>query len=394
MTIEWVDIHCLQPHPKNRNKHSIEQIERLSELIRYQGWRHPIIVSEHSGYVVAGHGRLEAAKKLGLLKVPIHTQDFLDDDQEYAFLVSDNAIASWAELDLSGINSDIGELGPEFDINLLGIKDFVLEPADKFKSDPDEVPEVTESICKLGELYQLGNHRLLVGDCTVKENVDRLMGGEEADMVFTDPPYGMNLDTEFSSMKGSTKILVGNKGNSYSKVIGDAEDYDPTPLFELFDYVREMFLFGADYYAERLKDKNAGSWIVWDKRQNDALDDLTATSADRAFGSAFELCWSKAKHKRTFARIRSGVFGVKNEDGTSSRCHPTQKPVQLTEWFFENWGKETKLVWDGYLGSGSTLIACEKTNRRCYGMEIDPHYCDVIIARWEKFTGKKAAKLN
>lgn len=127
MTIEWVEIEKIKPNPKNPNKHSPEQIERLTKIIKYQGWRHPIIVSNRSGMVVVGHGRLEAAKRLNLLTVPVHYQDFVDEDQERAFLVSDNAIALWAELDLSMVNSDIGEFDPSFDIDLLGIRDFTLD---------------------------------------------------------------------------------------------------------------------------------------------------------------------------------------------------------------------------------------------------------------------------
>jgi DNA modification methylase len=261
----------------------------------------------------------------------------------------------------------------------------------------DEVPPVppVEARTKPGELWLLGRHRLLCGDATKPEDVERLMGGEKADMVFTDPPYGMRLDCNFSSMKGSSKILVGNRGNEYRQIKGDGDDFSPElirTVFSNFTYCAEIFLWGADYYSEELPDRNNGSWIVWDKRQNDAEDDSTAASADKAFGSAFELCWSKTKHKRTFARIRSGIFGVKNEAGTSERSHPTQKPVQLAEWFFSMWGATSKLIADTYLGSGSTLIACEKTDRRCFGMEIDPAYCDVIITRWEEYSGGEARR--
>lgn len=133
MDFQWIAVDELKVHPKNRNKHSKEQINRLKELIRYQGWRHPIIVSKLSGYIVAGHGRLEAAKALGMKEAPVHYQDFLDSDQEYAFLISDNSIASWAELDLSGINLDIPDLGPDFHIDLLGIKDFEIDVTERFE---------------------------------------------------------------------------------------------------------------------------------------------------------------------------------------------------------------------------------------------------------------------
>jgi len=126
MNIEWVDINQLKPNPKNRNSHSDEQIDRLAKIIQYQGWRFPI-VADKQNLIWAGHGRLLAAKKIRLDKVPVSYQDFTSEEQAYAFLISDNAIASWAELDLSGVNSDLGDLGPEFDIDLLGVKDFTLD---------------------------------------------------------------------------------------------------------------------------------------------------------------------------------------------------------------------------------------------------------------------------
>lgn len=144
MEIEWVPISSLTPNPKNRNKHSDAQIARLAQIIRYQGWRWPIIVSKQSGLIMAGHGRLLAAKELKLTKVPVSRQDFQTEEQAYAFLVSDNAIASWAELDLGGINLDIGDLGPDFEIDLLGIKDFTVMA-------PDFDPGLLEDQGKLDE---------------------------------------------------------------------------------------------------------------------------------------------------------------------------------------------------------------------------------------------------
>ena len=207
------------------------------------------------------------------------------------------------------------------------------------------------------------------------------MDGRKADMVFTDPLYGMNLDTDFSKMKSKNE----GSGNVYSEVIGDDIAFDPTVFFVYFDYCREQFWFGADYYVEYLL--KGGSWVVWDKRES--AD--TGKNVDARIGSKFELCWSMSKHQRDIARIMwAGMFGVKDD---SKRCHPTQKPVQLAEWFFDKWGKGKSVVADPFLGSGSTLIACEKTNRKCYGMELEPKYCDVIIKRWKDFTGGKAEKI-
>jgi DNA modification methylase len=381
--IELVEVSKCVPNKQNRNKHPQEQIERLADIIKYQGFRNPLIISNRSGLVVAGHGRLLAAKFLNMTHVPVIYQDFESEEQEYAAQVSDNAIASWAELDLSAINVDLPNLGPDFDINMLGIKDFVLEPADKYADkDADECPELRATSVVPGDLFSLGNHRLMCGDSTDKEAVERLMNGEKADMVFTDPPYGMNLDTGERGMGNSKSTIGGRKLKQYSAVIGDSEEFDPTHLLTICD---DIFLWGADYYHDKIPKK--GSWVVWDKTGgHDSLDKA-------GFGSNFELCWSKQPHKRDIARITyKGVAGMKPEDG--KRVHPTQKPVGLAKWFFERWGKDAKLIVDLYLGSGSTLIACEKTNRKCYGMELDPQYCQVIIDRWEKFTEQKAEKIG
>lgn len=363
-----VSVKELKPNPLNRNSHPKDQIERLAKILEYQGWRYPIKVSKRSGLITSGHGRLEAAKLLKLKEVPVSFQDYADEAQEYADLTADNAIASWSELDLSGINSDIVDLGPDFDLDLLGIKDFVLEPVEKLEPqcDEDEVPDaLPEPKVVKGEVYILGKHRLMCGDSTAITDVERLMDGKKADMVFTDPPYGMRLDAE---------------AFGYKNIKGDHEDFTPEliqTIFTAFPQCAEVFIWGADYFAELLPNRNDGSLLVWDKFPSDQ-------NSDR-IGSSFETCWSKSKHKRHLVRIQQpfGKFATQRE-------HPTQKPVTLAEWFFERWGKPKDNLVDLFGGSGSTLIACEKTDRQCFMMELDPHYCGVILDRWQKFTGKKA----
>lgn len=379
---ELVDIHKLVPHPQNPNKHPDNQIERLAKIIDYQGQRSPVVVCKETGFIVVGHGRLEAMKKLGWDKVAVNYQTFKDEAQRYAHMTADNAIAEWAALDLAQINQDMLDLGPELDLELLGIEDFVLEPIEKLDPglvDEDDVPEVSEPITKRGDVWILGDHRVMCGDSTMINDVEKLMAGEKADMVFTDPPYGMFLDTNYTSM--GSKM---GKNKDFKPVAGDNEDFKPEliqTLFTAFSDAKEMFLWGADYYAELIPDRNAGSWVIWDKSVTESMD--------RGFGSAWESCWSKQRHKRTFCRLLwRGLYGKK--DDMKTRAHPTQKPTHLAEWFFEQWCKGLSLCADLYLGSGSTLIACEKTNRKCYGMELDEHYCDVIVNRWQNYTGKKA----
>ena len=238
----------------------------------------------------------------------------------------------------------------------------------------------------------------MCGDSTNAEDVARLMGGVKADMVFTDPPYGMGLDTDYSSMKNKLEFAEGKNiknGKKYAQGIVDA--FKPeliTTVFENFGYCKEIFLWGADYFAEMLEDKNNGSWVVWDKRASAENDLEKDESADKMYGSCFELCWSKNKHKRDIARVKwAGVFGTEQEFD-HKRYHPTQKPIKLIEWFMTRYARGGQLVVDLYGGSGSTLIGCEKNGLRCRTMELDPHYCDVIRKRYTLFAKQNGLKLT
>jgi len=246
-------------------------------------------------------------------------------------------------------------------------------------------------------------HYLLCGDSTKKEDVDRLMQGKKADMVFTDPPYGMNLDTDWSDAKSNLKFYkekgCNGQGNKYDAVIGDKDDFIPDliyTIFNNFNYCKEIFVWGADYYSDLVLNKDKGSWFVWDKRSNENTDINKASQSDKMYGSTFELCFSKNRHKREIARVKwGGIFGTATEpDKDKSRKHPTQKPVELSKWFINKFSKDNNLIVDLFLGSGSTLIACENTGRICYGCEIDPVYVEVSIQRWEKLTGKRRVKVN
>ena len=252
----------------------------------------------------------------------------------------------------------------------------------------DEDAEKAEPRVKLGEIWQLGEHRLMCGDSTDADSVALLMDGEKADMVLSDPPYGMHLDTDFSSCLGSLGRKKGSRGNRYEKVIGDNDDFSPaliSTFFLNFNETKEMFIFGADYFAELLPNKNNGSWLVWDKRKESQAD---------AIGSEFELIWSKNKHKRRVLRHDwFGFLSSGNSQDARNRVHPTQKPVTLLTDIINQWGKDVESIVDLYGGSGTTLIACEQLNRKCYMMELSEHYASVIIARWEKLTGKEAVKV-
>lgn len=368
--IKMVPLAEIKLNPKNRNKHPVEQIDRLIEIIKYQGFRRPVTISKLSGFLSCGEGRYLAAKKLKLESIPAMYQDYESPDQEYADGIADNAIDKWAELDLSSIQNDLADLGADFNTDMLGIDGFSIGETMEVQSDENEVPEHVEPKTKLGDIYQLGNHRLMCGDSTSIDAVEKLMNGEKADMVFTDPPYGIKYDDTKHKDHGSYKA------SNFGMIKGDDKEFQ----WSDFEWLNqdEQIWFGGNYYCKQLP--QSGSWYVWDKK-SEAMQ-----ANGMLFTNDFELAWSKTKHKQEICRLLWA--GAINKEKGESRLHPTQKPISLVEWFFERIKADSVL--DLFGGSGSTLIACEKTNRKCFMMELDPHYCDVIVARWEKYTGKEA----
>lgn len=389
MNIIEREVDKLIPYSKNAKKHDEAQISNVAESIKQFGFVQPVVVDKN-GVIVIGHCRTLAAKKLGMKTVPCVMVDELTDEQVRALRIIDNKTneSPWDMEMLAEELADIDLSGFDFDFEI-DLPEESKEDEDKeiVEDEAPEVDEDAEPIAKLGDIWQLGRHRLMCGDSTDKAAVELLMDGKKADMVFTDPPYGMRLDTDYSEIKGSKNAKIkGKGGNKYRPVIGDGEDFKPSlieTVFENFAYCEEIFLFGADYFAELIVNKNDGSWVVWDKRGSE--------DADKIIGSCFELCWSKQKHKREIARIKwMGAFGSAD---ARNRVHPTQKPIKLCEWFIEKYSNASEAIIDLYGGSGSTLIACEQLDRICYMMELDPKYCDVIIKRWESLTGEKAVKL-
>ena len=366
------------PNPLNANDHPADQIDALILDFETFGIRHPIISCADSHIMAVGHGRLLAAKKKGLTTFPVVYQKFRDADELNQFAIADNAVATWATLNLKKINEMLPAWGPDFNIDALCIKDFELEPADKHgDKDADYVPEITPTTIQLGDLFALGQHRLLCGDSTDKESVQKLMNGEKADMVFTDPPYGINVRGQDGRIGGGTQGSAKRQ-----EIYGDEKQFNIKPIMKL--PANQFFLFGGNFFAHELP--RSTHWIIWNKHQKD--EPVKSDFSDA------ELIWTNLDRKsvRPYKWGWTGRFRAGNQkDELKRKEHPCQKPVGLIENIFKDY--EAKLIIDPFLGSGSTLIACEKTNRKCYGMEIDPQYCQVIIDRWEKFTGQKAIKL-
>jgi DNA modification methylase len=383
---ELVPLKKLKPYDRNRNKHPQEQIERLAKLLDYQGQRAPIIVGTIPDLVSGeptdprickGHGTAEAIELLGEKSVAVVYQAFEDEDQRYAFVQSDNAIASWAELDLAGINQDIGELGPDFDIDLLGIQGFEVDVADKYDdADADAVPEPPkEAKTKRGELWLLGKHRLLCGDSTALTDVERLMGGGMADTVFTDPPYNIG----FVPQRGTHGAIQN-------------DDMSPERFKEFLSEA-----VGCAYAVSK-PDTFAFIWSGWSTIDQFApvLRNFYTVKAmpvwvKNNFGIGY---YSRPKYEPFFLCLKGepekpepAPADVWEHSKVVDTCHSCEKPVGLIELILNAYSNRGPVVLDLFGGSGSTLVACQKTGREARVMEIDPLYCDVILTRFAKFSG-------
>jgi len=393
--MKLVKISEVKPNPKNpriikdgKFQKLVKSIQEFPDMLN----KRPLIVfTDVDGkyIVLGGNMRLKALKELKHETVPIIVADEWTEEQKNEFLIKDNV--GFGEWDWDNLANEwdaekLDDWGLDLPVDLSVQEELEAE------EDNYEIPNEINTDIVLGDLYEIGEHRLLCGDSTDSDAVARLMDGEKADMVFTDPPYGMKLDADYSEMSNNTTFAKEKgikNGKKYENVIGDHNDFSEeliNTIFACFYDCKEIFIWGADYFAELLPNKNEGSWIVWDKRIDENFDKM--------YGSAFELCWSKSKHKREIARIRwASAFGTEKEFD-HKRHHPTQKPTQLASWFFNKWSKENDLIVDLYLGSGTSIITSHQLKRKCYGMELDPKYCQVIIDRMKKLDPTLVIKKN
>ena len=340
-------------------KKLVKSIQEFPEMLKLR----PIVVDEDM-MVLGGNMRLKASKEAGLSEVWIDIAEGLTEEQKKEFIVKDNVGFGEWEWDMLANEWDSVQLA-EWGLDVWENEDDKQPEAGLIED--DEIPEVKESIVKRGDIWQLGEHRVMCGDSTSSDDVAKLMNGEKADMVFTDPPYGIDWNTDYTRFKGG---IIPSE-NKYSKIQNDEKDFDPSFFFAMYD---KCLFFGANCFSDKLP---KGNWIVWDKRFEN----------DKAFLADAEVAWYNGSGAVYI--IKETHQGFVSSD--KKRFHPTQKPVRLIEQVFEKINAPS-FLFDPYSGSGSTLIACEKTNRKCYGMELDEKYCDVIIERWEQFTGQKAIK--
>ena len=363
--IEYKDINSLIFAEYNPRQLKKEQYQNIKDSLQRFGFVDPVIINKNKdrkNIVIGGHQRIKVAKDLKYTEIPCVELDLtLDKEKELNIRLNKN-VGEW----------DYDILANNFDFNLLldwgFTDDELIGYAPKLEEegliDDDAIPEDVESVCKLGDVWKLGNHRLLCGDSTKKENIELLLDGNKADMVFTDPPYGLGgyagRSGKFESIKGDELLDVSIFYNAIPKNI------------------KERYVWGNWKVLKNVIREDPRDVIVWFKN---------SFGMGRGYRGQYELCY----YYGNFKGSDSDVWEIK-KDNHKDYLHPTQKPVELTLRAIKN--SNPKKVLDIFLGSGATLIACEKTNRVCYGMELDEHYCDVIINRWEQFTGKKAELIN
>ena len=405
LKIEYVKLSEIKPYSGNAKTHPREQIEQIKKSINEVGFNDPIGVWH--GEIVEGHGRYMAAQELGLDTVPIIRLDSLTDEQRRAYALIHNKLTmnsgfdfDLLNIELEGIfDIDMGDFG--FELNL-----DEEEPQEVVE---DEIPEEVETRCKLGDIWQLGDHRLICGDSTDVAVINRLMDGVKADMVFTDPPYGYNYQSnmrtkseKFNVLKNDDEILDFFQG---IKDIAIGFVYVCT-TWKTADKWIELFKKYYDLTNVIIWDKGGGG--IGDLYHTFATDYemiLVCNNGQELRGKRYGSVWnftnteiSKMKKEELLKIIleQKEYYSIwkQKKDNPNEYVHPTQKPVALSAKAIRSSTDFENIVLDVFGGSGSTLIACEQLNRKCYMCELDPHYCDVILERWQQFTGKKAVLLN
>lgn len=412
-----IAIDKLVPYERNAKTHSPEQVAKIAASIREFGFVSPVLIDEQNR-IIAGHGRVLAAKELGLKKIPAVYVEGLSEAQRRAYILADNRLTELGGWDMDIVKAELQELRDEdFDVDLTGFELEAIEVTDDMGAEivetEEEIPEQVEARAKRGDVWKLGDHRLMCGDSTKASDVKKLMGGGKADLLLTDPPYNVDYT-------GGTKDAL--------KIENDAQERE-----QFLDFLTAAFQAGADAMKE------GAAYYCWHASR-------TVAEFQEALNKAYLmprqiLVWVKSslvlgrqdyqwRHEPCFygwkegaahyfidARTLTTVMDptddmtreqllqvvkeltaitstIYEDKPTASELHPTMKPIGLFKKLIRNSSREGDIVLDLFCGSGTTILAAEEMGRRGYGMEYDPHYCDVIIERWEKATGRKAELIN
>ena len=377
LKIEYVKLSEIKPYKGNAKTHPKEQVEQIKKSIQELGFNDPIGIWHNE--IVEGHGRYFAAQELGLDTVPVIRLDGLTDEQRRAYTLIHNKLTMNSDFDFDILSAELDDI---FDIDMSDFGfDLSLDDEEPQEVIEDEVPEEVETRCKLGDLWILGNHRLICGDSTDVNVIDRLMDGVKADMVFTDSPYGINAVNDDGVCVAYGDNHVAQRGK-YAKVIGDDTTETAQQAYDIYSQLCDkMILWGGNYFLDFLPPSDG--WLIWDKRGESGIRNTFADG---------EMAWCSF---HTPVRIYHQLWnGMIREGEHEKRVHPTQKPIRMLSEILQDFTNEGDIILDVFGGSGSTLIACEQTGRTCYMAELSPEYVDVIIARYEKLTGNKAVLLT
>ena len=385
LKIEYLSLDKLKPYDKNARKHQEADLSTIKASITEFGMSDPIGVWGKDNVIVEGHGRYLACKELGIDNVPVIHLDHLTDEQRRAYALAHNKTAEMSEWDIDLLGEELDGI---FDIDMSEFGFDLSEDEEETEIIEDEIPEEVEPVAKMGDIWQLGRHRLMCGDSTSIDDVEKLMDGVKADMLLTDPPY--NVDYE-----GKTKDKL--------KIKNDSMDNDSFRQFlrDAFTSADMVMKEGAVFYiwhadSEGYNFRGACFDIGWKVRQCIIWNKNCMVMGRQDYQWKHEPClygWKDgASHLWASDRKQTTVIDMAKP--VKSDLHPTMKPVALFDYQIKNNTKGGDIVLDLFGGSGTTIMACEQNNRIAYSMEFDPHYVDVIIARWEQFTGQNAVLLN
>lgn len=384
LEIEYIPIKDIKPYKRNAKLHPQEQIDQIKASIKEFGFNDPIAVW-HDNEIIEGHGRLIAAKQMKMKEIPIIRLDDLTDEQRRAYMLAHNQLTMNTGFDLEILTEEINSI-LDIDMADFGFEDFVIEePEEEVIEDEfdEEIPEEPKS--KRGEIYQLGRHRLMCGDSTNKDDVLALMGGELADLLVTDPPYGVDYEGEAGKIENDNL-----KDEEFLHFLEDA--------FRNADASMKAGSSFYIWYADSSSNtfRPACSNIGWTIRECLIWNKNSLVIGRQDYQWKHEPClygWKEgASHNWYSDRKQTTVLEF--DRPTASKLHPTMKPVALFDYLIKNSSKKEDNILDLFAGSGTTIMACEQNNRKAFAMEYDPRFVDVIIKRWEDFTGQKAVKLT
>lgn len=360
------DIHPYEKNPRKNEK----AVEYVAKSIKEFGFLVPLVLDKND-VIAAGDTRYKAAKKLKLKEVPTISADNLTDEQVKAFRLADNKVAEQAEWDIDLLGEELSDI---LDIDM---EDFGFSFSEEDVEVVEDAPVIgpkKDPVTKLGDMWKMGGHLLLCGDSTNITDVERLMGGEKADMVFTDPPYGYEYQSN-------------SRGEKFEVLKNDDKILDFFPNIQMvcngFVFICTTWKVLDKWLPLFKKYHNLTNMIIWSKGGG-GIGDLAHT-----FATDYEVILCSNNGREITGKRIGSVWAIKKDSG-NRYVHPTQKPVKLSEFAIRNTTERGEIVLDLFGGSGSTLIACEQLDRRCRMMEYDPIYCDVIVERWEQFTGEKA----